>query len=397
MSNYQGFGTKAIHGKIDLGIPQRPINVPIFQNATYSFENTAQGAARFAGEEEGYIYTRLGNPTTTVVEDRIASLENAEAGAAFASGMGAISTVIWSRCKAGDHIIADTTLYGCTYALLQHGIPRYGIEVTFVDLLDTQAFAAAFRSNTTMVYFETPTNPNIRVIDIAEVVKISREKRGTDVQIVVDNTFATPYLQRPLELGVDIVVHSATKYLNGHGDVIAGFAVGSHEEIANIKSVGIKDLTGAVQSPNDSFLILRGLKTLELRMERHCDNAEKLVEYLNNHEKIEKVYFPGLTTHPTHSIAKKQMSRYGGMLAFEVKGGFEAGSNLLNNMELAVLAVSLGDAETLVEHPASMTHATYSPEERAAVGIPEGLVRVSPGLENIADILADFEQALNKI
>lgn len=396
MEKKMKFGTKAIHGGLRLEDPYQALTTPIYQSATYHFENCEQGGKRFAGEEQGYIYTRLGNPTTNVLESRIALLEGAEACAAFASGMGAISSVFWTICRAGDHIIADTTLYGCTFALLSHGMTRYGIKVTFADLSEEGALEDALREETAMVYFETPANPNMKIVDVKKTADTAH-KYNPDIKVVCDNTFASPYLQNPALLGCDVVVHSATKYLNGHGDVIAGFACGTQEMIANVKIFGLKDMTGAVQSPHESFLLLRGLKTLELRMERHCDNAEKLAAYLQTKPQIEKLHFPGLESHPGHEIAKRQMLRFGGMLAFEMAGGKQASIDLLNSMSLCTRAVSLGDAETLVEHPASMTHSTYTAEELAASNIPEGLVRVSAGLENIEDILEDFEQSFAKL
>lgn len=391
------FATKAIHAGTDReSRPYGALNVPIFQNATFQFENCQQGGNRFAGQEDGYIYSRLGNPTTTALEDRITALENAEATVAFSSGMGAISSVLWSACKAGAHIVADKTLYGCTYALLEHGMTRYGVEVSFIDLADLNCLKSALKENTAVVYAETPANPNLKILDLKEIATITHAY-NQDIKVVVDNTFATPYLQRPIDLGCDVVVHSATKYLNGHGDVIAGFACGKADFMGEVKMFGLKDMTGAVIGPFESFLILRGLKTLAVRMDRHCDNAEKMVEYLVKHPKVEKVYFPGLKDHPGHDIAKKQMERFGGMISFEVKGGREAGAKLLDNMKLCVLAVSLGDAETLVEHPASMTHSTYSAPELKEAGIPEGLVRLSVGLEDMGDIIADFDQAFAKV
>ena len=398
MNNYKnaGFATKAIHaGKVhdkQFG----PLTTPIYQSSTFMFENCKQGGNRFAGQENGYIYTRLGNPTTAVLEEKMAVLENAEACVAFGSGMGAITSVIWTICKQGDHIIADTTLYGCTFIFLSQGIARYGVEVTFVDLSDINNLQNALKKNTAAVYFESPANPTLKVIDIKATADTAHAYNPA-IKVVIDNTFATPKLQQPLELGCDVVVHSATKYLNGHGDVLAGFACGKADLMFEVRMFGLKDMTGAVLGPFESFLVLRGLKTLELRMEKHCENALKLVEYLKTEGKVEKIYFPGLETHPSYSIAKKQMKAFGGMVAIEVKGGREAGAKLLDNMKMCVLAVSLGDVETLVAHPASMTHSTYDAESLAKANIPEGLVRVSLGLENYQDIIADFKQSLAKI
>ncbi|MDR1193159.1 MAG: methionine gamma-lyase [Peptococcaceae bacterium] len=391
-----GFGTQAIHGGERHQNPCGALNVPIYQNATFVFDNCHQGGKRFAGEEKGYIYSRLGNPSVAALEERVALLEQTEAAVAFSSGMGAITAVIWSIAAAGAHIVADITLYGCTFAFLEHGITRYGVEVTFVDLSDPANLQRALRENTALVYMETPANPNLKVIDIPAIAATAH-KYNPKIMIVCDNTFATPYLQRPAPLGCDVVVHSATKYLNGHGDVIAGLACGKAEFMQTVRFFGLKDMTGAVLGPFEAFLILRGIKTLEVRMERHCDNAEKIVEYLLRQPKVERVYYPGLAEHPNHAAAQKQMRRFGGMLAFEVKGGRAAGEKLLDNLSLCVLAVSLGDAETLVEHPASMTHSTYTPEELEASCVPAGLVRLSAGLENPEDIIADLEQGFAKI
>ena len=309
--------------------------------------------------------------------------------------MGAISSALWTLLRAGDHVIADKILYGCTFALLSHGMTRYGVEVEFLDTSDLEAVKKAMKKNTRVVYLETPANPNLKISDIEEIAKIAHTNEYT--KVVVDNTFASPYLQRPLELGADLVVHSATKYLNGHGDVIAGFVVGNKELITEVKLFGIKDMTGSVLGPTEAHLIIRGLKTFEIRMQRHCENAMKVAEYLNAHPKVSKVYYPGLEDHEGYKIAKKQMTGFGGIMSFELKGGFEAGKTLLNNVEMCALAVSLGDTETLIQHPASMTHSAYTSEELKEAGIPEGLVRLSVGLENIEDIIADLDKALEKV
>ncbi|NLK37180.1 MAG: methionine gamma-lyase [Epulopiscium sp.] len=391
-----GFGTKAIHAGNVKDSLYGSLSMPIYQTSTYIFENCAQGGNRFAGAENGYIYTRLGNPTTSVLENKIAALEGGEAAAATSSGMGAISSALWTICREGSHIVADQTLYGCTFALLEHGMSRYGVTVDFVDTSDISAVKAALKENTALVYLETPANPTLKIVDIQEIANVVHSY-NPNIKLICDNTFASPFLQNPLQLGCDVVVHSATKYLNGHGDVIAGFVVGSAEFIKEVKMFGIKDMTGSVLGPFESYLILRGLKTLEIRMERHCQNAEKIVEFLKNHDKVEKVYYPGLKSHPGYEIAQKQMKHPGGMIAFEVKGGKAAGIRLLDNLDMCVLAVSLGDAETLIEHPASMTHSTYAPEELKLAGIPEGLVRLSVGLENAEDIIADLEKGLSYV
>ena len=323
-------------------------------------------------------------------------MEGGEAAAATASGMGAISAALWSIAGAGKHIIADKTLYGCTFALLSHGMTRYGVEVSMIDTSDLEEVKANLKENTVAVYLETPANPNLKIADIEAISKIAHAYNPA-IKVVVDNTFATPYVQKPLSLGADVVVHSATKYINGHGDVVAGLVVGKKDFITEVKSFGIKDMTGCVLGPQEAFLIIRGLKTFEIRMQRHCENAQKVVEYLMNEPKVEHVYFPGVPTHPNHDIACRQMKNFGVMISIEVKGGKRAGMDFVNHLKMAKIAVSLGDAETLVQHPASMTHSAYNAEELADAGIPEGLVRISVGLENAADIIEDLKQAFTHV
>lgn len=390
----KGIGTMSIH----TGNHKNPFGalaVPIYQTSTFVFDSAEQGGKRFALEEEGYIYSRLGNPTTAVFEEKIAALEGGEAAVATSSGIGAITSTLWTLLKAGDHVIADKTLYGCTFAYLNHGVAKFGVEVDFIDTSDLELVRKTMKSNTRVVYLETPANPNMKVVDIKAVAEIAHTNPNT--LVVVDNTFATPFCQRSLELGCDVVVHSVTKYLNGHGDVIAGVVISKKEIIDQVRLVGVKDMTGSVLGPTEAFYIIRGMKTFELRMRRHCENAMKVAEYLEAHDKIEKVYYPGLKSHDGYEVASKQMDAFGGILAFELKGGFEAGKTLLNNVKMAALAVSLGDAETLIQHPASMTHSPYTKEERLAAGITDGLVRLSVGLENIEDIIADLEYGLAQI
>ena len=388
------FSTRAVHAgyeKNEFGA----LATPIYQTSTFIFDSAEQGGRRFALEEGGYIYSRLGNPTNTQVENKLANLENAEAAISTASGIGAITSVMWVAVSAGDHIIAARTLYGCTFAFLNHGMTRFGVEVSFVDTTDPENIRSAMKENTKVVYLETPANPNMGIADIEAIAKIAHEKEGCIV--VVDNTYCTPYLQRPLDLGADVVVHSATKYLNGHGDVIAGFAVGTQEFINQVRLVGVKDMTGASLSPFDAYLINRGMKTLDLRMEKHCSSAQKVAEFLENHPAVTSISYPGLKSFPQYELAKKQMKLPGAMIAFEVKGGIEAGRKLMNTVELCTLAVSLGDTETLIQHPASMTHSPYSEEERLMADITEGLVRISVGIEDPQDIINDLKQALDKL
>ena len=391
-----GFGTMAIHAGNVKDQQFGALSTPIYQTSTFVFDSCEQGGRRFAGAEDGYIYTRLGNPTVSVLENKIAALEGGEACVATGSGMGAISSCLWTIAGAGRHIVADGTLYGCTFALLSHGMARYGVEVDFVDASDLESVKAHLKPNTAAVYLETPANPNLKITDIAAISEAAHAY-NPEIKVVCDNTFASPALQNPLKLGADVVVHSATKYLNGHGDVIAGFVVGKADFISEVRMFGLKDMTGAVMDPFAAFLILRGLKTLEIRMERHCASAKKIAAFLDAHPAVEKVYFPGLAAHPGHEIAARQMADFGGMLSFEVRGGRAAGTKLVNALKLITVAVSLGDAETLIEHPASMTHSTYTAEELEASGIPAGLIRLSVGLENVEDIIADLRQALDAL
>lgn len=394
LKNY-GFATRQIHAGASPDT-NGSLCAPIYQTSTFAFSSVEQGGRRFAGEEGGYIYSRLGNPTQTLVEEKMASLENGEAALVTASGMGAIATALWSSLKAGDHLLADETLYGCTFALLEHGLSEFGVEVEFKDFTNLESIKKAIKPNTKVVYFETPCNPNLKVLDIAAIAAVAH---GADhpIRVIVDNTFCSPYLQRPLDLGADVVVHSATKYLNGHGDVIAGVIISDKEFMTRCRMFGLKDMTGAVASPFDCFLLNRGLKTLDLRMERHCNNAEALAAFLHSHPAVKKVYFPGLENFAGHEVAKKQMKRFGGMISFELKANREVTADFLNHLELVTVAVSLGDAETLVEHPASMTHSTYTPEELADAGIAEGLIRVSVGLENSEDIISAFKKGLDQL
>ncbi|MDR1835755.1 MAG: methionine gamma-lyase [Fusobacteriaceae bacterium] len=391
----KGLGTRSIHGGQMKPNAFGALATPIFQTSTFTFGTAEQARRCFALEEAGYVYSRAGNPTLTVAEEKIALLEQGEAALATSSGMGAISSVLWTFLSAGDHVISDKTLYGCTFELLNHHMKRFGVEVSFVDSADPEAVKNALRPETRIIYLESPANPNLKVVDLAEIARLGHENGNT--LTVVDNTFATPYAQTPLTLGCDIVVHSATKYINGHGDLLAGFVVGKKELVDQVRVIGLKDMTGAVLPPMEAYLIIRGLKTFEIRMERICATAMKVAEYLSRHPKVDVVHYPGLPSHPGYAIAKKQMRSFGPMMGFELKGGLEAGKKLLDSVELCALAVSLGDAETLIQHPASMTHATYTPEERKAADIAEGLIRLSVGLENAEDIIADLEQALSKV
>lgn len=393
-----GFSTNQIHAAKPAPVGPAPLQSPIYQTSTYIFESTQQGAARFALEEPGYIYTRLHNPNADEVAARIACLEGGEAGMLTGSGMGAILSVFWQYLQAGDHILSDCTLYGCTYAYLTTGVTKFGVEVTFVDFNDLDAVRAAMRPNTRIVYCETATNPDLKIIDLAAVAKVVKAEKP-DALFVVDNTFTSPYLVKPLSLGADIVVHSVTKYLNGHGDVIAGAIVTTAQRIQDITYYGLKYMTGACSAPFDAYLIGRGLKTLDIRMDRHSANAMKVARFLEGHPAVRRVCYPGLESHPQHDIAAREFMHggFGGMLSFELKCGRERTSEMVNHLKLCTLAVSLGDAITLIEHPASMTHNTYTIEELKELGISESLLRLSVGLEDADDIIADLKAELDKI
>jgi len=394
-----GFATIAIHGRKHVGKhedesgPIRALSTPIYQSSTFAFESAEHGAAIFRGEVEGYFYTRLGNPTQTALEKELAYLEGGDAAVAFGSGMAAISTLILSVAEAGDNMVSANTLYGGTHKLFIEPLRRLDIDVTEVRGTNLEAVEAAVNERTRLLYMETPANPNMDVLDIPGWADIAR-RHG--VPLAVDNTFCTPYLQNPLELGADIVVHSATKYLGGHGDTVAGIVVGAEDFCRRLKNEFLRDYGGII-SPFNAWLILRGLKTLPVRMEKHSENAMEIAEFLSFHPKVERVMYPGLRTHPHHERAKKQMRGFGGMIAFEIKGGKEAGKRLLNNVKLCTLAISLGDVDTLIQHPASMTHSTYSPEELEKAGISEGQIRISVGLEDVDDLIEDLREAFRAV
>ncbi|WP_404339222.1 methionine gamma-lyase [Pseudoalteromonas mariniglutinosa] len=385
--------TQCIHGPHKANDPHGALTAPLYQTSTFSFSSAAQGAARFAGEEPGFIYTRLGNPTTQELEQKVAQLESCEAAAATATGMGAVSASVLSFLSQGDHLLASSALYGCTFAFFAHMLPRFGIEVTFVDMSDEQELRTAIKSNTKMLFAETPINPTMTVLDLDLLASIAKQHQLISV---IDNTFLTPLLQKPKDHGIDLIVHSATKYLNGHGDVVAGLVCGSQEQINIIKMTVLKDI-GATISPHDAWLINRGLKTLAVRLERHCKSAQAVAEFLEQQPLVRRVYYPGLKSHPGNQFIGKQMKAAGGVIAFELAATLQQGETFINRTELCTLAVSLGDAETLIQHPASMTHSPYSAEERAAAGISDGLIRLSVGLEDVNDIINDLKVAFTSI
>ena len=391
--NTGGFSTRAIHFGYEPADHQGALVPPIYTSATFAFPDVGYGARCFSGEENGYFYTRIANPTLALLEGRLASLEQGVGAVVFGSGMGAVTATLWSMVEPGDEVLADLTLYGCTFSFLHHGLERFGVKVRHVDMTDPANVAAALTDKTRVVYLESPANPNMRLVDIA-VVSALAHTRGA--KVVVDNTYCTPYLQQPLLLGADVSLHSMTKYLGGHGDLTAGAAIFADAELAQrVRLYGLKDMTGAVMSAQDAHLVMRGLKTLALRMDRHCQSAQTVAEFIAAHPATAAVHYPGLPSFAQYGLAQKQMRQMGGMIAFELRGGLAAGVCFMNALQLVTRAVSLGDAETLAQHPASMTHSVYTPEERAAHGISEGLVRLSIGLEDVQDLLADIGQALD--
>ncbi|MGM0888475.1 MAG: methionine gamma-lyase [Bacillota bacterium] len=386
---YKQFETAVIHEGYDSKKHLGSLATPLFQTSTFTFENAEQGERRFAGIEDGYIYSRLGNPTVQVLEEKIAALEGGEAGLAFGSGMAAVSAVLFALTKTDDHILCSQGLYGCTFGLLQLMKNKYRITHDFCEMDTEEQVRKMIRPETTCIYVETPINPTMKMIDLQMVVRVAKEY---NVTVVVDNTFSTPYLQRPLEYGCDIVLHSATKYLCGHGDVVAGLVVGKKEFMNHIAGTTQKDIGGII-SPFDAWLLLRGLKTLPVRMDRHSANALAIFHELKKHPKVKKVYYPGDVALPDHYIMQKQMKHGGGLISFELHGTKQDAQDFLNKLKLIKIAVSLGDAETLIQHPATMTHSAVPEDSREQMGISAQLVRLSVGLEAWQDVWQDLQQA----
>lgn len=386
----QNFETRCVHsgvGDYEFG----PVTPPIFQTSTFRFESAQHGAALFAGKEKGYTYTRMTNPTVEAMEDCIAQLEGGYKGLGCASGMAAIHTVFMSMLKTGDHVVCSSIVYGPTTTLLSTIMANFGVETTFVDTSDLEAVKKAMKPNTKMLYVETPANPTLTITDLEGAANIAHENGA---KLVVDNTFLSPALQKPFEYGADVVLHSMTKFLNGHADVVAGIVIVKDEETyKHFKKV--LNQIGGIIDPFNSFLVHRGVKTLALRMAKHCENAQIVAEFLEKHPQIKWVAYPGLKSHPQYEIAKKQHNGgHGGVISFELEGGYEAGEVMMNSVGLCQLAVSLGGIETLIQHPASMTHASMGREGRLAAGITDGLVRLSVGIENVADIISCLDNAL---
>jgi len=388
-TEHAGINTKLIHAG-DINDPLGSATVPIYQTSTFRFNNADHGAACFSGESDGYIYTRIGNPTIHALEEAVATLENGFGGIATASGMGAVSTVYSAFLGQGLHIISHNAVYGPARGILETIYARFGVESTFVDATNAENIRNAIKPNTRLIYLETPANPTMGITDIEAVVAIAREHK---IPVCIDNTFCSPYLQRPLDMGADVVLHSMTKFINGHADIVAGMIVTKEETLYKLIRSTMVSL-GPNMDPHQAYLTLRGLKTLGIRIERAQENAIKVASFLENLPKVEWVLYPGLPSHPQHELAKRQMDGPGTMISFEVKGGLDAGKILMDNVKLCLLAVSLGGIETLIQHPASMTHSKLSKEKKDEAGITEGLVRFSVGIEDVEDIIHDLDQAL---
>lgn len=386
------FDSKLIHGAHHQDA-MLSANVPIYQTSTFAFANADEGARCFAGESNGYIYTRIGNPTIAALERLVASLENGSEGIATSSGMAAVNTVLMATMNPGDHIISTDGVYGPSRLLMEYQYSRFGIQSTFVDTSKIENIRKALKPNTKMLYIETPGNPTLAITDLAACAKIAKEKK---LLFVVDNTFCSPYLQNPLDICADIVIHSMTKFINGHADIVAGMIVARDKALCrNLRSMMI--ITGCNMDPHQAFMVIRGVKTLSLRMDKAQQSAGKIATFLEKHPKIDWVLYPGLKSFPQYALAKKQMRGPGAMISFGVKGGLAAGKKLMNNVHVALLAVSLGGVETLIQHPASMTHSKMPKEARIKAGITDELVRFSVGIEDTDDIINDLDQALKKI
>jgi methionine-gamma-lyase len=404
----RGFATRCLHAGEHVGQPEQTSHAgAIYQSSTFVFRSAAEGAEIFSGQKPGYIYTRLGNPSVLSLEAKLNALEGGAvklrdpsvrvSSLAFSSGMAAISSTLLALCSAGDTLLLGDVVYGATEHLARNVLARLGINVVEIDTTDLGRVEAALKAHPTAraLLLESPTNPTLTVSDIAGICAL-RRSHAPDLKVIVDNTFATPYLQRPLELGADIVIHSTTKYLCGHGTVVGGIMTTVSDEVKDKAYTIIKDVGGS-PGPFDAWLVNMGIKTLPLRMEKHCDNAAAIAAYLAKHPKVERVYFPGLESHPGYALAQRQMKRPGGMVSFDIAGGVEAGRKLMDAIEVYTLAVSLGCVDSLIQHPASMTHACMAKEKRERGGITDGLVRISAGVEDTADLLDALDSALKKV
>lgn len=381
-----------VHGS-EIDDEMGSVVTPIYQTSTFKFKDAQQGANRFAGKEEGYIYTRLGNPTIKALEKKLALLEHGYDALACASGMAAVNTALLSLLQAGDHMISTDAIYGCTFDVFTESYLKFGIDISFVDTCNLDLIEKNIKPNTKVIYLETPANPTLKIADIEAICKIAKQY---NIYVVVDNTFASPILQNPIDFGADLVVHSLTKFINGHADIVGGAVIAKTEELYKIIYPTFKNM-GFNMDPHQAFLVDRGSKTMNLRVMKCQENAQKVAEFLEKHDKVASVAYPGLKSHPQYDLAKKQMRGPGSMISFELKGGYAAGQKLMDSVKLIALAVSLGGIESLIQHPASMTHAHVSEEAKKAAFITEGLVRLSVGIEDIEDLLEDIDQALQKI
>lgn len=381
-----------VHGS-EIDDEMGSVVTPIYQTSTFKFKDAQQGANRFAGKEEGYIYTRLGNPTIKALEKKLALLEHGYDALACASGMAAVNTALLSLLQAGDHMISTDAIYGCTFDVFTESYLKFGIDISFVDTCNLDLIEKNIKPNTKVIYLETPANPTLKIADLEAICKIAQQH---NIYVVVDNTFASPILQNPIDFGADLVVHSLTKFINGHADIVGGAVIAKNKDLYDILYPTFKNM-GFNMDPHQAFLVDRGSKTMNLRVLKCQENAQKVAEFLEKHNKVASVAYPGLKSHPQYDIAKKQMRGAGSMISFELKGGYAAGQKLMNSVKLIALAVSLGGIESLIQHPASMTHAHVSEEAKKAAFITDGLVRLSVGIEDIEDLLEDLDQALQKI
>ncbi|MCL2435407.1 MAG: PLP-dependent aspartate aminotransferase family protein [Lentimicrobiaceae bacterium] len=385
------FDTILIHGS-DVEEPFGAAVTPIYQVSTFKFKNAAHGAACFAGEDPGFIYTRIGNPTISALEKTLAKLENAAKCVVTSSGMAAVNTVYMSFLSAGDHIVSTAAVYGPSRVVIEKYWSRFGIQYSYIDTTDVENIKKAIRPNTKMLYLETPTNPTIAITDLKAAAEIAHQH---NIVVVVDNTFCSPILQRPLDLGVDVVLHSMTKFINGHADIVAGAIMSKTEALDKIIRPTMVNM-GCNMDPTQAYMVIRGVKTLSLRVKKQQENAQIIAEWLEKHPAVASVAYPGLPSHPQYELGKKQMDGPGSLISFELKGGHVAGEKLMNNIQLVMLAVSLGGVESLMSHPASMTHSKMTKESRLEGGITDGLVRFAVGIEDVNDIIADLDQALRK-
>ncbi|MFQ6096311.1 MAG: trans-sulfuration enzyme family protein [Armatimonadota bacterium] len=384
------FHTRVVHqARADVEGPGRPVVAPIYQASSFAFPSAEDYADVIQEKREGFVYTRLGNPTFAALHRTMADLENGQAATSFASGMAAIYASLMALLHSGQHVVAHRSVYGGTFKVMTDVLTRVGVQTTFVDATQPARVAEAIRDETAVIYVETICNPTLDVIDVASVAQVAGER---NVPVLVDNTFATPYLCRPLDLGATLTIHSGTKFIGGHADVIGGIVVGPADLVERIDH--FTRATGGINSPLHAWLMMRGLKTLHLRMQRHCDNALKVAEFLESHPRVERVFYPGLPSHPQHDVASRQLDGSGGVVAAVIAGGRKGGMRFINRLNLCLIAPSLGDVATLVTHPASTTHRQMSREQLAQAGIAEGLVRISVGIEHVDDIISDFDQAL---